>query len=798
MAKAFSKMMSATEGRFLTAVENEIALSASLELPHRMLISKLIQQSEFEIVDYATHAFCDITPGFDAPKGSLRRKKGHQDGRIILRYAAQAIREGSTEILFEKVLSWLVGHLDGGNVTGEHMEIFFHFIQQGARRELPPHAHPFIDTAFEEIIACVRQASYSSTIHKAHRRIAEYAVERIMAIMPDVKAKYGASSVPKCKRDLELLVKEVARLMKSQSPHEMKKQFANWLIERLVNQVEYSPEVWYWTFLAVREGIVDCCGPQAAVAVNDLFESMADNVHALLDSVKLTNMSGAISDAVAEKLLQRGESLGLLRSDEFQTNVSMVNRQLISELAILHACGSAESQVADVAAIWGQTVLAQMPSTNTSLLASNLKLLLEVVHEHLGEAVSKSFRVWIQQIVDVARRTEAVSRLTDVIDRVAVESANWAIDNFSPFMADRRASYRDVRLVLSKILALIPSGPAGVNGIQFRQYIAKYLLPNLTFNSGILQQVYERVIRITESHAQPDDAKLVRGYLEDAMTCFERHSRLHRIPAGGERLVNNAVERGYHANPRHESLQRNGMAAGRRDGKFLLEKVIETAIVGGPEAETQLHQYFFNEQVRLSKLPGRVVVEFLRGMMEHLRDFPEVSELLFGLTQAAPAYTGSIKINMHSKEWGEHISKAAVDKAPAYREQLGAVGLEACARDNAVMLRGLAHYLVQSPGDVADFKKWWRNRIGKNIRLKPENFESSGPCAKTNFNEVLAVFHNHLDPDESDAITAYMNQVFEGRTSGSNSDQSSSNKRSFLGVPAPATPPVTSYSDVGI
>ncbi len=94
----------------------------------------------------------------------MRRKKGHQDGRIVLRYVAQAVREGSCEIMFEKVLSWLVGHLDASNVTGEHMEIFFHFLQQGAHRELPAAAHPYVDAAFEEMIAFVRQASSSGTI----------------------------------------------------------------------------------------------------------------------------------------------------------------------------------------------------------------------------------------------------------------------------------------------------------------------------------------------------------------------------------------------------------------------------------------------------------------------------------------------------------------------------------------------------------------------------------------------------------------------------------------------------------
>ncbi len=158
----------------------------------------------------------------------MRRKKGHQDGRIILRYIAQAVREGSCEILFEKVLSWLIGHLDASNVTGEHMEVFFHFLQQGVHRTLPSQMLPLVDDAFEEMMTFVRQASQSGTILRAHRRIAEFAADRVMDIMPDVKNKYGVASVPKCKRDFELLIKELARVMRTPSQTEMHKQFAGW------------------------------------------------------------------------------------------------------------------------------------------------------------------------------------------------------------------------------------------------------------------------------------------------------------------------------------------------------------------------------------------------------------------------------------------------------------------------------------------------------------------------------------------------------------------------------------------
>lgn len=796
MNRAFSKVMSGAEGRYFTSLESEQALGSSLELPHRMLVSRWMQQFEFEIVDYATHAFCDISPDFDGPSGSMRRKKGHQDGRILLRYAAQAVREGSCEIAFEKVLSWLVGHLDAANVTGHHMEVFLHFLQQGAQRELPANAHAFVDTVFEEMIAFVRQASYSGTIQRAHRRIAEFAAERVMAIMPEVKAQYGVSSVSKCKRDFELLIKEVARVMKSPNPMEMKKQFAGWLIERLMSQVEYNHEVWYWSFLALREGIVECCGPEAAMAVSDLFESMADSSNNLLQAVRLTTNAGEIADAAAAKLLERGESLGLLRTDEFQTAVAMANRQLITELSILHACGTAEIPADQLASVWCNTVLPTMPTTHSGFLASSLKTLLEVVDGRWKDDTAKVFRHSILQLVEVARRTEGAMRLAEVVDKISVESANWAIETFSQFAADKRAAYRDIRLVLSKIVQLIPAGPSSVNGYEFRAYITKYLLPNLPFNVGILKQVYDRVIRVIETHADPEDAKVAKCYLDEAMGCFDRHAKLHAVAAHADRFAISAVERGYQASPRHESLERGGVKAGRRDGKLLIQKTIEAAIIGGGAAEAALHDYFQAEQIRFSKLPGSVVVEFLRGMLEQLREYPEIAELLMGLASAAPAYTGALRINAHSSAMAERISTASVNSSPAYKEQLGERGLEACIRDNSVMLRGLASHLMSSPGDVSRFKAWWRKRIGQNIVARPENFESNSPCAKANFNELVNAIWDTLDRDEAETIEMYLNQIFVNTGTSGSTERSGSNRRFASTANLAASIQPVSFADV--
>ncbi len=230
------------------------------------------------------------------------------------------------------------------------------------------------------------------------------------------------------------------------------------------------------------------------------------------------------------QVLDRGETLACCAPTNSDCGLDGQST-LINEIAILNACGPLHAHAEHLAQLWCNDVLRAMPSTQTSLLASNLKILLEVVDSMFQDETAQAFRAAIMQLVDVARRTEAATRLAEIVDKVSIESAEWAIENYSQFAADRRASYRDVRLVLSKIVQLIPSGPAGVNGHLFRAFMAKLLLPNLPFNVSILRQVYDRVIRVLEAHATPEDAKLARAYLEDALPMFDRHARLHAIAA---------------------------------------------------------------------------------------------------------------------------------------------------------------------------------------------------------------------------------------------------------------------------
>lgn len=797
MNQAFSKMMAATEGRFLTAIEEERAVAAGIELKQRATVSRLIEQVEFNIVDFATHAFCDIHPDFDGPKGSVRRKKGHQDGRIMLRYISQAVREGSAEIFFEKVLSWLIGHLDERNVTGQHMEVFVHFLHQGTRRELPAHLHGFFDPVFEQVIDFIRRASHSGTILRAHRRIAEFAVNRIMDIMPDVKAAYGVSSMPKCKRDFELLIKEVAKAMKAPSQEHMNEQFAGWLTDRLMNQVAYPHEVWHWSFLALREGIVHCCGAEAGAAVSELFETMADNSQRLVEAVEMATAAGDLSSVTADRLIEQGEPLGLLRKDEFRTAVSMVNRELITRLVVLNASVSPDAQTSHLAEIWNNEVLPKMPTRSTSFLASNLKALLENAKQSVSPAAAEGFRDAIMRLVAVARRVEIAERLAGIADDIASEVADWGFDTLGTSAKASRACFKDVRLAIARVVQLIPSGPSSVNGHEFRDYLARYVLPNDPATASVMEQTYRRIVEAINEHLPEEDARLARTYFEDSIGCFERNSKLRGIHRNLDNYAVSAVERGYQAAPRHESLARHGIEAGRRDGAFLLEKTILAAIVGGDQAENALHKYFINEQIRLSKLPGSVVVEFVRGLQEQVRDYPEVVELLVGLAKQAPAYTSSFKINERSQEIATFISKQAIESSPGYRERIGEHGLEACVRDNSVMVRGLAHYMAASPLDVMVFRDWWMRRIGKNIRNRPEASDASDLFSIINVSGLLHSLRDLLDEEELSYVSAYLNRVVnpegDGSVRSSAFPSAAARAVSDFGITSPM-----SFADVGM
>jgi hypothetical protein len=524
---------------------------------------------------------------------------------------------------------------------------------------------------------------------------------------------------------------------------------------------------------------------------------MADRSRQLVAAVQLANAASEIANDTSDRLIEMGQPLGLLRKDEFKTQVSMVNRELIMRLAVLNASGSVDDQLDSLAEVWNSEVCAKMPSRETGFLAANLKLLLEVAHDHVGEEAAEHLRESVLRLVNVARRTETAGRLAEVADTIANEATQSAIDSLGASAGASRSCYRDLRLSLARVATLLPAGPSSVNGHRFRDYLVRYVLPNDPATPQVMEQVYRKLVALIEDKLPEEDAKQIRAYYEDAIPCFAKYAELKGIYRNIHRYTITAVERGYQADPRHDSLKRQGIEAGRRDGAFLLEKAVQAAVISGAAAEANLHEYFRNEQVRLSKLPGGVVVEFLRGLQEQIRDYPEMVELLVGLAKAAPAYTTALKLNAFGDELATQISTQTIKQSPGYRERIGEHGLEACIRDYSVTIRGLSRWMQRQPFDVMPFREWWMRRIGKNIRNLPEAADASDLFSIVDVDGLLHAMQHHLDNEELNYATDYLHRMVnpEGRENGT-----SAGERGRVRNPVVTAGSMTqiSYSDIGV
>ncbi len=171
------------------------------------------------------------------------------------------------------------------------------------------------------------------------------------------------------------------------------------------------------------------------------------------------------------------------------------------------------------------------------------------------------------------------------------------------------------------------------------------------------------------------------------------------------------------------------------------------------------------------------MVEFLRGILEQLREYPEIAELLMGLAAVAPAYTVLTRSTNTAKPWRSVFQTASVNSSQAYKEQLGERGLEACISrqlGHAACACQLSAFLT---GDVTGFRAWWRKRIGQNIVARRETLRPIPRERKQNFNELINALWSQLDRDEAETIEMYLRQIFAVGQSNVATEKSGQNKR---------------------
>ncbi|HEY1065211.1 MAG TPA: hypothetical protein VGE52_03850, partial [Pirellulales bacterium] len=707
----------------------------------------------------AADAFCDARPRFEAPQGSPRRQKGYRDARLMIRYFVASIREGSFAPLRDKVLAWYVGHLDEEIVSGDDIEVFLRFIGQAAEAKLAPPAWPYFQELIEAAVALCRNAGVSGALRAKHRRIADSAVRRLLQVSPEFEQRHGAASLSKGKRDMEIFVQEFSKMLHSPSLDEIQIRVSSWLLEKLVPFVEGSADTWHWMFVSLREAVVERCGPAAGRRVGAVLNRIAENAERLVNAASAYRVAGAIGELGAELALQVVESPGFDVENDFKPRLAQANRQLVCSLLTLYACGGFEQFPERLVEIWRREYQPELPVRTPDMQISALQSLLAAAQQKAPGLGVQVLQAGLGALAKAAKRCAAAHRLgalsADAIDQTTIWAATQlpVFANASPTV--RRELTLDLRLCLSYALQLVALGPGEPQTVAMRMWTARFLASTWgqwSWDGG--NELLQALARSYSQAASPADYALLQPWFEEALKQLADSRRVQ--PLGGHFAAAGeaASQAFYQRHADHPTAATGGPAAAARDGRLLLDQMKQTLALG-PGAELRLHAWFQDEIVGRSRLPGKLVNEFLDALKDEVRD-PNLAKLLAGLRARASSYTAAWALEREAESIAREATPRIMARLPEYAAKVGELGAASAGRDNATTLRRVALCLLQPRDASAEMQTWWQQSVGRYIATRPKDL------FKVNLEELKTGVMERLDSTEHPPALMLLSAAYRG------------------------------------
>lgn len=158
MSQPIQQILTASEGRYLTAAEAAALREAATRLATRLVAIDELQNKESTL--------CDLTLR-EAIEHSAELKARYQAGKltalrdlgVILRYVAQAAIRDDAAYLETQLLSWLGSVFQGAGLGGEPQKALLTALVSVARRELSPES---AETLTPFLNQCARSATAPS------------------------------------------------------------------------------------------------------------------------------------------------------------------------------------------------------------------------------------------------------------------------------------------------------------------------------------------------------------------------------------------------------------------------------------------------------------------------------------------------------------------------------------------------------------------------------------------------------------------------------------------------------------
>lgn len=510
-------------GRYLTILETERLLAERLTQQKRLAVSDWLHAAESTVATWATEQFQQTYPHFDAPPGSERFEKGVRDGRYILRYLAQSVREGTSEPIHHNVLSWYVGHLDPRSVCPRDIERFICLLQTVLRQQLASPALAWCELTLDEAIAHCRNAAPSGLLKRGQNAIAAQAMDWLMMALPELGKHYGAATRIKGTRDFCFLIEELGRLFHSPNQQHIYESCVCWLVERLMPFVSYPAKVWRWSFLALIDGVVHHLPAVEALRTARVLGRLAAAAERLVACNYLFDQAEWWSELLIAELAGQFGRCGLADPTDFDKRIATACRHVVETLAVQWVCVDMQLAGPRIATLWIDQILPMLPDQSVELSQAFLNELRQLLERDLTDPLAREILKSFDLLQEIAGRTLQGQRLASVADQLTSDTVQTCLSRTQVLMNANvaRQLHDDLRLLLAHCALVLPVAPTGIQVEQLRAWLVDEFLPTQSlYPHDAFASAVQTLLRALPMHLSQTDVQAVNALLETTLSCI--------------------------------------------------------------------------------------------------------------------------------------------------------------------------------------------------------------------------------------------------------------------------------------
>ncbi len=690
MCKLLTVRPQDSDTSFVNGLDKLFQYRQQWEQPLRDAAARKLWEKESEISIWAVDTHCELHPEINSPRGSLRRKKGYEDGRHIIRAIANCVKSGDLHPLCEEILSWFAIGDPAHRVTAQDIEFFISFVHQSCRRSLGAKDASIVDELMETAKAHCRQAGACWSLKTNAHALAE----ATQSILGSLKPHVGDSSQRWIRMedifDYERFFIALAETV-SHQPHHSLEQFTDWLLSNILVHVDYPCETWQARLTAMQQAILQVLGVDATRRTEPVFEHLRVHIKRFGPASAVARVASLAAHHVARYYME----VVPVATQSISQRVASLQQgmsQLLQGLARLHAAGMLNNSSSATAKLWNHLYTTQLQLPGNLDPIELVSLLLEQVKQHTDGSDLDAFFTEATHLQTVIKQSRWLSSQAEVPSTVPFcDTSSEAVQN-----EQQAALWSSLpTAILATALECSLSSRGAQDVADFSRWLFDMVLPRFD-TEGKQVQAALKTVSVFVAELSDELQAAVKPYFQAAEQARQLWMKRPALLEATQKRMSAAVAECYKLYPNHP-MRRNGEKTnGQRDGIFLMEELLRTVAMGQP-GRARLLQFYRDEIAFQAKLPARGLMAYLSELNSALEPWPDIAALLQEAIDATPYYTSAVLIYQNMVRTAEQLTNILLQSAPEVESKVGQGARVALLRYNTILVRSFARQLMHYP-----------------------------------------------------------------------------------------------------